>query len=128
MTLDAATAEYIKKHYRVEDGKLYKMHYVLQEIKLNNTSLYLEINTTKHLKRKIFEYLQTGKWRDEQINNTSGYAGVSYSSFHKKWVVRITRNKRVIFNRTIYKTKEEAIEAYNKALDEYNSKQTKGGE
>jgi hypothetical protein len=128
MTLDIATEEYIKKHFFIKDGKLYRLAYGTQEIKFNNTSFQLVINTKKYSKRKIFEYLQTGKWKDEQINNNSGYTGVCYSKFHKKWIVRITRNRYVIFFKTTYKTKEEAIEAYNKALDEYNNKQEKEGE
>lgn len=121
MTLDAATREYIKKHFRIEDGKLYR----IKKHSLNNPSTF-NINGKFILKRKVFKYLETGKWDDEPLNNTSGSIGISYCSCSrgKKWLARLTRNNHIILNK-YYNTKEEAIEAYNKALDEYNSKQMK---
>lgn len=120
MTLDPATEEYIKKHFYIEDGKLFRV--INHEI--NPVSRpQVSINQKFFSARKIFEYLRTGKWLDNlaPINSKSDHIGVYYYS-HKGWEASIRRKKEVIL-RKYYKTKEEAIEARNKVLDEYNNKQ-----
>lgn len=119
MPLDKATEEYIKKHFFIKDGKLYKID--IKEVVFDNNSPQFRINGKNLLKTKILEYLQTGKCFDRRMhkNNVSGNRGVSYHRRDKKWLAFLRRNGCNILSNS-YKTKEEAIEAYNKALEEYN--------
>lgn len=119
MTLDKATEEYIKKHYLLQDGKLYK----IREINFRQRNVY--VNRKPFLKRQVIEYLQTGEYFERKLhkNNNTDHRGISYLIKAKRWVARLFRDGSKILN-SRYKTKEEAIQAYNKALDEYNSKRT----
>ena len=50
--------------------------------------------------------------RPKNKNNTSGYKGVSWSKFHKKWVAQCNGKYLGLFS-----CKQEAFVAYNKAAD-----------
>lgn len=51
-------------------------------------------------------------------NNTSGFKGVCWHKKAKKWAARIKVNRQEIYL-GLFKTKEEAAEAYNKAALEH---------
>jgi hypothetical protein len=52
-----------------------------------------------------------------QINNASGYKGVSWNKQRKKWSVKIVKNQIHIFL-GLYISKEDAINVYNKKAKE----------
>jgi hypothetical protein len=118
MTLDPVIEEYIRKHFYIEDEKLFRViNHVINPV----SRCQVSINQKFFATRKIFEYLRTGKWLDNltPINNKSGHKGVCYKS-NKGWEASL-RRKNVCL-RKYCKTKEEAIEARNKIFDEYNNK------
>jgi hypothetical protein len=66
---------------------------------------------------RICSHFQNSKNRKKQINNTSGYKGVTKD--HKKWMAQILINyKRKYLGR--FNTKKEAALAYNKAAKFYH--------
>lgn len=56
--------------------------------------------------------------RPAQVNNTSGYKGVSYNKLRKKWDVRIQVEGNTRY-KGYYETKEEAALKYNEASLRY---------
>jgi hypothetical protein len=52
-----------------------------------------------------------------QINNTSGYKGVSWNKLRKKWSVKVVKNQEHIFL-GLYTDKKEAVMVYNKNAKE----------
>lgn len=59
--------------------------------------------------------------KSKQVNNTSGYKGVSLNKGKSKYRARITLNRKEI-NLGSFKTKEKAALAYNQAAKKYHGK------
>lgn len=68
---------------------------------------------------RIITNAKNNRSTPQRKDNTSGFKGVSYFKPRKCWVARIqVDGKRYYLGN--YKTKEEAIMAYNRGLMEYN--------
>jgi len=61
---------------------------------------------------------QNGMNRIKQTNNTSGFKGVFWNKYHKKWQAQITRDKKQIYL-GYFNNKIEAGIAYNNAAIKY---------
>lgn len=57
--------------------------------------------------------------KPKQLNNTSGYKGVTWRKIAKKWLAQIQVNNKTI-HLGYYETKEEAALAYNIAAKKYH--------
>ena len=76
------------------------------------------LNNQKHNLR-ICEQLYNSKNKRINKNNTSGYKGVHFSNNYSKWCSTIKTNYKNIFLGH-YKTKEEAVKAYDNAVKKYH--------
>jgi hypothetical protein len=120
----------IKKRFKLIDGKLCQLitntdYYRIVNLDKIRTTIY----TVTVTYRKIIEYLQTDIWPDLPVRHEKNKTGVTGVVYIRKtsatgneliyWEANLTRNKKCIY-RKLFKTKEEAIEARIKALDDYN--------
>lgn len=55
----------------------------------------------------------------KMTNNNSGYTGISWNKFAKKWLARISINKKETYL-GYYETKKEALEVRNNYIKEHN--------
>lgn len=113
---------YYKEGYAARTLKTIRMHRVIM-----NAPIGVEVD---HRNRNKLDNQRTNlRLADDFLNNqnqgirkdnTSGQKGVHYNSLQSKWVARLQfRNKRIFLGS--YKTKEEAIVAYQQAQTEYQA-------
>ena len=65
---------------------------------------------------------QNGANRTKQVNNTSGFKGVTWDKSRKKWKAQLKKNGRMVFQERYPGTKAgkiQAAKAYNKAAVEH---------
>lgn len=68
---------------------------------------------------RICNHAQNNQNKRIQLNNTSGYKGVSWSKHAKKWLVRIKSDKKQKYL-GYFKNKKEAALVYNQAAIKYH--------
>ena len=108
---------------RNDHGKVLMMHRVIAERAGLNLSAYIDHkdgdklnNTRSNLRSATNQQNQFNTER--QVNNTSGFKGVTWDKHNSRWLARIRFGKGKRQHLGSFVTAEEAARAYNNAAEE----------
>jgi hypothetical protein len=110
---------YAKRTVKKTKSKIY-LHRLIMKAEINQKIDHINGNGLDNRKEnlRIVNQSQNGQNRDKQINNTSGYKGVTWHKQCNKWLAQIN-HKGKHYSLGLFETKEAAAKAYNEAALTY---------
>ena len=97
------------------------MHRVIMETPKGKETDHIDRNALNNQRSnlRIVTHSQNQMNKGMSKNNTSGFKGVMWSKKSKKWQANIRKNNKKLYL-GLFKTKEEAYEAYVEACKKYH--------